>query len=183
MKYKIVNLVALAETNYTLDLYNLAMSLSEVEYEPEQFPGAVLKIKEPKVSLLLFKNGKTIISGARNEKEIELGIRKALKLIREIQPEVKVKKKTNYEIVNMVASASLNKKIDLFDLALGLDNVEYEPEQFPGAVMKLTEPKSSFLLFMNGQIICSGMKNEKDLKKALDNLKIEVEKALKKSKK
>ena len=60
MTYKIVNLVASSALGVTLDLYNLAAAIPDVEYEPEQFPGAIFKVKEPKVSLLLFKNGKII---------------------------------------------------------------------------------------------------------------------------
>ena len=115
MKYRIVNLVAYSNLQYTLDLYELATAISNIEYEPEQFPGAVLKIKEPKVSMLLFKNGKTIVSGASNEKQITVGIKKALKLIRGVHPKIKIRRKIEYTIVNMVASASLNKQIDLFE--------------------------------------------------------------------
>src|ERR1700752_4334232 len=62
IEYAIVNLVASGGLNANLDLYNLAMSIPNIEYEPEQFPGAILKLKEPKVSMLLFKNGKIICS-------------------------------------------------------------------------------------------------------------------------
>ena len=53
-----------------LDLYTIAYKLPDVEYEPEQFPGAILKLKDPKTSLLLFKNGKIICAGGKNEKEV-----------------------------------------------------------------------------------------------------------------
>ncbi|MCX6802822.1 MAG: TATA-box-binding protein, partial [Candidatus Diapherotrites archaeon] len=141
MKYTIVNLVASASLKGTLDLYNLAMSIPDIEYEPEQFPGAILKLREPKVSMLLFKNGKVICSGASNEGEIEQGIRKASKLIHEIQPSVKVLQTVEYQVVNLVATANLNQTLDLFQTALKLDNVEYEPEQFPGAILRINDPK------------------------------------------
>ncbi|MEM4662833.1 MAG: TATA box-binding protein [Candidatus Diapherotrites archaeon] len=168
MKYRIVNLVASASFNGTLDLYNLAMASPDIEYEPEQFPGAILKLKEPKVSMLLFKNGKTICSGAASEKEIALGIKKASKLIHEIQPSIKPLKKAKYTIVNLVATASLNQDVDLFKAAMTLDNVEYEPEQFPGAIVRIYDPKLTLLLFKNGKIICAGAKTEKLLQKGLN---------------
>jgi len=179
MKYKIVNMVAFVDLKQTLDPYALAAAIKEVEYEPEQFPGAVLKLKEPKVSMLLFKNGKIIVSGVRQEKDIPIAVKKALKLAKEVQPEIKIRKKIDYTIVNMVASTTLNRKLDLFELALNLDNIEYEPEQFPGAVMKITEPKASLLIFLNGQVICAGLKNEKDMNKALNKSKRLIEKAIK----
>jgi transcription initiation factor TFIID TATA-box-binding protein len=169
MDYTIVNLVASANLNATLDLYNLAITIPNIEYEPEQFPGAILKLKEPKVSMLLFKNGKVICSGAASEKEIELGIRKASKLIHEIQKKVKVLKKVEYNVVNLVATGNLNMTLDLFSLAMGLDNVEYEPEQFPGAILRMNEPKITLLLFKNGKVICAGAKREVLLKQGLEN--------------
>jgi len=168
VKYTIVNLVASANLRGTLDLYNLAMSIPNIEYEPEQFPGAILKLKEPKVSMLLFKNGKVICSGADTEKEIAAGIRKASKLVHEIQKEIKPLKRVTYTVVNLVATAALNETVDLFQAALKLDNVEYEPEQFPGAIVRITDPKLTLLLFKNGKIICAGAKTEDLLKKGLN---------------
>lgn len=167
MKYQIVNLVASANLNATLDLYNLAITIPDIEYEPEQFPGAILKLKEPKVSMLLFKNGKLIISGASSEEQIQQGIKKASKLIHEVQKSVKVVSKVDYEVVNLVATANLNKALDLFQIALKLDTVEYEPEQFPGAILRIADPKITLLLFKNGKVICAGAKREELLRKGL----------------
>jgi transcription initiation factor TFIID TATA-box-binding protein len=160
-------MVAAASIDQMLDLYSLAVGIQNIEYEPEQFPGAILKIKEPKVSMLLFKNGKIICSGASSEKQIEQGIRKANKLISEVQKDIKVRRKVDFEIVNFVATASLEMNLDLFEVAMNLDNVEYEPEQFPGAILRLDEPKLTFLLFKNGKMICAGAKRESHLKKGL----------------
>jgi len=182
LKYTIVNLVASASLGGSLDLYTLAMSLPDIEYEPEQFPGAILKLKEPKVSMLLFKNGKVICSGANNEKDIELGIKKASKLINEIQPSIKVKRKVEYQIVNLVATAALNKTLDLFQVALSLDNVEYEPEQFPGAILRIADPKITLLLFKNGKLICAGAKKEELLKKGLNKAALMINNMGKKKK-
>jgi len=167
MKYTIVNLVASGNLNATLDLYNLAITIPNIEYEPEQFPGAILKLKEPKVSMLLFKNGKVICSGASNEGQISMAIYKASKLIHEIQKTVKIQKKADYTVVNLVATANLNMTLDLFKTAMALDNVEYEPEQFPGAILRIQDPKLTLLLFKNGKLICAGAKKEEYLRKGL----------------
>ena len=167
MKYTIVNLVASSNLNATLDLYNLAVSIPNIEYEPEQFPGAILKLKEPKVSMLLFKNGKVICSGASSELQIAQAIRKASKLIHGIQKQVKVQKTVKYNVVNLVATAALNQNLDLFQTAMDLYNVEYEPEQFPGAILRIADPKLTLLLFKNGKMICAGAKKESLLRKGL----------------
>lgn len=171
MTYKIQNLVASSNLETTLNLYNLAAAIPNVEYEPEQFPGAIFKLKEPKVTLLLFKNGKLIISGAATEEDIVAGIKKATKLIHEIQKEVKIKKTVDYNIVNLVATSNLNKSIDLFQAAVTLDDIEYEPEQFPGAIIRIHKPKITILLFKNGKMICAGAKSEADIKKSISVVK------------
>lgn len=171
MDYKIVNLVASSSLGSNLDLYNLATAIPEIEYEPEQFPGAILKMAEPKVSLLLFKNGNIIISGAAFEKDIKTAIKKATKIISEVQKNVTLKQRISYKIVNLVATSSLNKQIDLFNAAVTLDNIEYEPEQFPGAIVRLFNPKLTILLFKNGKLICAGAKSEEDIVAGLNKLK------------
>ena len=171
MTYKIVNLVASSNMGVTLDLYNLAAAIPDIEYEPEQFPGAIFKLQEPKVTLLLFKNGKIIISGAGSEKMIVSAIKKATKDIHEIQENVKSKRNPKYEIVNFVANSSLNRTVNLFEAAVTLDDVEYEPEQFPGAIIRLYNPKITLLLFKNGNIICAGAKAEEEIKKSINKLK------------
>ena len=84
-----------------------------------------------------------------------------------------------FEVVNIVASANLNAELDLYAIARELDNVEYEPEQFPGAILKLKEPKTSLLLFKNGKMICTGAKSEKDVYKAVDKAVSEIKKFIK----
>ncbi|HZX19953.1 MAG TPA: TATA-box-binding protein [archaeon] len=174
MKYTIVNIVASANLNATIDLYNLAITIPNIEYEPEQFPGAILKLKEPKVSMLLFKNGKVICSGASSEAQIPMAIYKASKMIHEIQKNVKVQKNADYTVVNLVTTANLNMTLDLFKTAMESDNVEYEPEQFPGAILRIHDPKLTLLLFKNGKLICAGAKNETLLKKGLKKAAIMI---------
>ncbi len=83
INFKIENIVASANLAVELDLYGIAREVDNVEYEPEQFPGAILKLKEPKTSLLLFKNGKLICTGAKSEGEVEAAINKAYSLIKD----------------------------------------------------------------------------------------------------
>ena len=82
INFKIENIVASANLAVELDLYGIAREVDNVEYEPEQFPGAILKLKEPKTSLLLFKNGKLICTGAKSAEEVEAAINKAYNLIK-----------------------------------------------------------------------------------------------------
>ena len=79
--FKIENIVASAALGVELDLYAIAQQVRDVEYEPEQFPGAILKLKDPRASLLLFKNGKIICTGCKSAEEVEFSINRAVKLL------------------------------------------------------------------------------------------------------
>jgi transcription initiation factor TFIID TATA-box-binding protein len=167
--YRIENIVASANLGLELDLYTIAYSLDDVEYEPEQFPGAILKLKEPKTSLLLFKNGKIICTGGKNEQEVDAAVQKTLKMLLNYS-KVKPPKnfKPTFSVQNIVASAEFGVELDLYSIASEIEDVEYEPEQFPGAILKFKSPKTSLLLFKNGKIICTGGKNKKEVETALN---------------
>ena len=174
-KYEIVNLVSTGTLNVSLDLYQLAYKLDNIEYEPEQFPGAILRIKNPRCSMLIFKNGKINVAGCKTEEDMVKAIKVVFKMIAPFSLTPAPQRYTpKYRITNMVASGDLGVTLDLYRLAAGLKNVEYEPEQFPGAIMKLENPKASMLLFKNGKIImqCS---SEEDIKKTLKKVTILLE--------
>ena len=81
MKFKVENIVASANLEVELDLFSIAMEIDNVEYEPEQFPGAIMRLKEIGTTLLLFKNGKVICSGAKSEAQIAQSIKRAVELL------------------------------------------------------------------------------------------------------
>lgn len=80
--FRVENIVASADLNIDLDLYGIARASTDIDYEPEQFPGAICKIKEPKAALLLFKNGKIICTGAKTEADIRRAIDQIIKVVK-----------------------------------------------------------------------------------------------------
>ena len=168
-KFRVENIVASADLQLDLDLYSIAFKVYDVEYEPEQFPGAIFKMKEPKSSLLLFKNGKIICTGCKSEKEVQAAVSKTQKMLFKYAKNIRKKGKPKFTIENIVASANFAVMLDLYGIASSVHDVEYEPEQFPGAIFKMTDPvKSSLLLFKNGKIICTGCKSEQQVQLALN---------------
>lgn len=80
--FRVENIVASSDLGIDLDLYGIAKASSDIDYEPEQFPGAICKIKEPKTALLLFKNGKIICTGAKTEGDIRKAIDQIIKIVK-----------------------------------------------------------------------------------------------------
>lgn len=165
---KVVNIVVSASLGHDIPLEKMAATLSNTEYNPEQFPGLVIRIKEPKTSALIFSSGKIVCTGARSMEKVEESIGKIIKSLEKIN--VKIVGKPEIKIQNIVASGSVGMDLNLNTLAMKLENTEYEPEQFPGLVYKLPEAKATFLLFSNGKVVCTGTKSEQEVHKALDKL-------------
>ncbi len=72
------------------------------------------------------------------------------------------------KIQNIVVSADLHAVIDLYALSKEVKAVDYEPEQFPGAIFKIADPKAVIILFKNGKMICTGTNTEANIKRVLD---------------
>lgn len=165
---KIQNIVATTSLNTKVPLVKLVRSQSNTEYNPEQFPGLVLRIKKPKSAVLVFSSGNLVCTGTKSIKQVNQVIVQVIRQLRKIGVHVKEKPKINVQ--NIVASGSINIIMNLNELALKLENTEYEPEQFPGLVYKLNEPNATFLLFSNGKLVCTGTKNKKQLEEAMKQL-------------
>ena len=89
---------------------------------------------------------------------------------------VDVYKNPEIVIQNMVAVGDLGGELNLTETAvsLGLENIEYEPEQFPGLVYRIKEPKVALLLFSSGKIVCAGARSTEDVSKAAEKLSKEL---------
>ncbi len=171
----VVNIVVSASLGHDIPLEKMAATLPNTEYNPEQFPGLVIRIKEPKTSALIFSSGKIVCTGARTMDDVYASIKKIIKALEKIN--VKIKDVPEVNIQNIVAAGSVGMALNLNVLAMKLENTEYEPEQFPGLVYKLPEKKATFLLFSNGKIVCTGTKSEQEVEAALDKLIDNLKKA------
>ncbi len=165
---KVVNIVVSTSLKHDIPLEKMAATLSNTEYNPEQFPGLVIRIKEPKTSALIFSSGKVVCTGARSMDKVHESIKKIIKSLEKIN--IKIKIEPEVKIQNIVASGTVGMDLNLNVLAMKLPNTEYEPEQFPGLVYKLMEAKATFLLFSNGKVVCTGTKSEQEVENALDML-------------
>jgi transcription initiation factor TFIID TATA-box-binding protein len=173
---KVVNIVASAAFAEKLDLDMIVQSSEETEYEPEQFPGLVFRISNPKTATLLFTSGKANITGAKNIEDVHKVVAILAEKLRKIGVDVFKDKDVKVVIQNMVATSDLGAEFNLTEIAvgLGLENVEYEPEQFPGLVYRVREPKVVILVFGSGRIVCAGAKKIEDILEAVGKLSREL---------
>jgi len=164
----IENVVASATLNQKFDLNAIVKGNPTVEYRPETFPGLVFRIKKPKTAILIFRTGKMVCTGAKSEKEVKRAIKKVVKELK--KSGIIIPGKPEIKVVNMVASANLSRRIELEDCAHSLDRTMYEPEQFPGLIYRMDEPKVVILLFVTGKLVCTGATKEEDVYKAVAKL-------------
>jgi transcription initiation factor TFIID TATA-box-binding protein len=171
---KIENMVSAITFDTKIDLRKFVDRVTGVEYNPENFPGVVYRIREPKIAMLIFSSGKVICTGARSNKDIEAALVHLKKKLQE--GGVRIMKEPVVEIQNIVASSSIDVKVNLDKLALECWNTEYEPEQFPGLVYRLDDPKTVMLIFRSGKMIITGAKNQRDIRMAAEKTRDVVHK-------
>lgn len=78
MTVQIQNVVASASFEQKIDLLTIASTFRNIEYRPNVFPELVFRLKRPKTTILIFKTGKMVCTGAKSEKEAIRAVRKVL---------------------------------------------------------------------------------------------------------
>ncbi|MFA6710161.1 MAG: TATA-box-binding protein [Candidatus Methanomethylophilaceae archaeon] len=176
-KMTIENVVASSSLEQELDLNAIESALDGTEYNPQQFPGLVYRLKDPKTATLLFRSGKVVCTGAKNRDQVRIAIDKVKEDLKKANIFITIEPKI--EVQNIVASSDLEQEINLNTVAitLGLEKVEYEPEQFPGLVYRLDDPKVVVLLFGSGKMVCTGAKIPEDVIRAVDKIAAELRSA------
>ena len=168
------NVVATASISDELNLKLINEIVPNSEYKIKRFPGLIYRQRIPKTALLLFSSGKVVCTGAKTMKDAKIAILNVIELLSKFK--FRLIKNPIISVQNIVATSSLHAELNLSTIAisLGLENVEYEPEQFPGLVYRVFDPKVVFLIFKSGEIVCTGAKTVEDINTALKILKNEL---------
>jgi transcription initiation factor TFIID TATA-box-binding protein len=169
----IQNVVAIATLNQKIDLNAVVKGYPEAEYRPDRFPGLVFRLKRPKTGTLIFGSGKMVCTGAKSGKESRSAIMNVVKELKKCG--IIIHSKPSVEVVNIVASASLGGTVDLEKAVSTLRKTMYEPEQFPGLIYRMDEPKVVILVFASGSLVCTGAKKEQDVFDAVHELHVILE--------
>jgi len=173
-KIKVENIVASLTLNVKVPLNKIVSKNDSMEYEPEQFPGVIYRMTDPKAAALIFGSGKIVCTGAKSIDDVYEVIKKVLTIIRSTG--TKVPRDYKVDVENIVASAKLDGRLNLDKIAFNLENSEYEPEQFPGLVYRMLESKVAFLLFSSGKIICTGARHVKVIRESVEKVNIKLKK-------
>jgi transcription initiation factor TFIID TATA-box-binding protein len=164
----IENVVASATLHQNIDLNSIVRVFPGVEYRPEQFPGLVYRLKKPKTATLIFSSGKMVCTGAKSERQARKAV---MKVVDELKRNgIVILGKPEIMIQNIVASAGLGGAIDLEKSTYSLKRTMYEPEQFPGLIYRMDDPKVVILLFASGKLVCTGAKKETEVHRAVTTL-------------
>ena len=176
LTYTVQNIVVKADLNLNsdLDLDEITKKIKNVEYDKSRFPGLFLRILDPKCVAIIFRNGKMILTGLKSFNDVDIIISRIFaELKSKIEIEINIKS-IKSEIVNIVITAALydkknlNLKIDLDLAAIKLENIIFEPEIFPALIYKSLLPvKCTFLVFSNGKIVLTGVREKESIEPAL----------------
>jgi len=168
-KVSIVNVVATAALGQRVDLEELG-KCPQIVHDPEIYGGRVAYFRSPKFTgeVTIFSSGKMISVGSKSEAEAfrALDFAKEYLIKRGFVKQVNLEKKTQ----NIVVVVDFGKAVDLEALAKG-HRMVYEPEQFPGAILRMEKRSGvTALVYSSGKAVIAGIKSSKDIEEIVGNL-------------
>ena len=169
----IENVVASATVEQMIDLNEISEKFPRTEYNPEQFPGLVFRLSNPRTATLIFRTGKMVCTGAKSEEMAVEAVRMVVQRLR--KGGITIKRDAVVTVQNMVAAINLGGRIHLERSARMLPRSMYEPEQFPGLIHRMLDPKTVMLLFASGKMVCTGAKRESDVYRSVHDLHATLE--------
>lgn len=175
IRTKIVNVVATASLEQQIDLAELGQ-FKEIFHDSNVYGGRVAYFKKPNMTgkVSIFPSGKMISIGTKNERDAfkELENAKDFLIKREFIKPTLIQPKTQ----NIVLTMDFQKPINIEELIVDY-KVIYEPEQFPGAILRINQPyKATVLIFASGKIVLTGLNDTNQIEPTVEPLKAIVEK-------
>jgi len=167
-KINIVNIVLSGHIHRFIPLDLIASKVENVQYNPEEFPGLIIRLKDPKTTIILFSTGKIGLTGCLPKMRIERVISTINIEFKKIN--FKLPSKIDFNIENIVAMIDIGFKLNLDKVGIILKDFEYDPHQFPGIIYRISNFIMCFLIFSSGKIIIVGAKNNKELREQTEKL-------------
>jgi transcription initiation factor TFIID TATA-box-binding protein len=109
-----------------------------------------------------------VCTGAKSERLAKTAINK---VVRELKNNgIVILRRPIIKVQNMVASASFGVRIELEKAVYRLGRTMFEPEQFPGLIYRMDEPRVVILVFASGKIVCTGAKRVEEVYESVSKL-------------
>lgn len=146
-----------------LDLDQLATDLraENIQHEPSKYHGIIARFSEDEPAVLIYRSGSFSVSGAESLDQLKGTFNRFEMEMQRLLGEVEYE--TPFEIRNLVHRTQIpventGGSLNLNALAIGLqvENVEYEPEQFPGLMYRPPDIPGLFLIFASGALVSTG---------------------------
>lgn len=166
----IENIVASSDIGQELDLAELAADLSDTQYDEARFPGIIYRPETVEASVLMFRSGKIVSTGANNREAVRHAFETVFTELTDLG--VDGHADPDYEVQNVVFTADLGMNLNLNALAvgLGLEHTEYEPEQFPGLIYRADDLPVVVLFFGTGKLVLTGATERAEVEQAVDEI-------------
>ena len=74
------------------------------------------------------------------------------------------------DIENIIASARISQGFDLQKIAESIEGAEYNPDRFPGVILRFESPRIVVLIFEKGRFMCTGGRSVEDVQTVMDNI-------------
>ena len=169
---KIENIVVSGSIADSVDLELISKKIPGCVLNTKRFPGAVYHMQNPKSAALIFASGRIVITGLIIPGDIPTALQNLLNVLKTAK--IACRDKPQVAVKNIVCSYNFGSPCSLNRIMIELmdtENIEYEPEVFPGLVCRISDPEIVFLLFSSGKIIITGGTNMDDITKGVAILK------------
>ena len=178
---KVVNMVGSGSLNVELNLEILSKEIGQPQarYDPDKYPGMYLRFDEETPLITIYRTGKYIVTGPTSEEELFDLRERFLKLLSDMDV---IENETDqlFCVQNYVCTEDLDQTLNLNALAigLGLEQTEYEPEQFPGLIYRPEGFNGVVLLFATGRAVITGCQSVETAEELFTNLKDDLTKII-----
>ena len=173
MSYQIVNVVATADLTQQVDIHAIA-ELSHTIHSSKIYGGRVTYLKTPTMNgkSTIFPSGKLINVGSKSPEHAINDLKCTVKYLSEnkICNSIPI----NPQVRNLVAVTKLELIPSIEEIA-DLIGAMYEPEQFPGAILKSEKTNATYLIFQSGKVVISGTSSIQELEQSIELLQIKID--------
>lgn len=161
------NIVCGANLNCSLQTHldYIARHARNASYNPKRFKAAILRLRSPSSTALIFESGKIQVLGTKSITDAKLAARKFARIVQKMGFQVRL---DGFNVQNIVAHADVKMLIRLEGLVREhVHFCKFEPEIFPGLVYSFAKPKITALVFAKGKVVLLGGKCMEDVDAAM----------------